>query len=57
MQGKVKWFNNQEGYGWIMADDSKEYAFNVRDIAKHLNNHIFLKILQLLIENDNSKNA
>lgn len=37
MQGKVKWFNNQEGYGWIMADDSKEYAFNVRDI---LNNKI-----------------
>ena len=32
MQGKVKWFSEEKGYGYIVADDEKEHYFNVRDI-------------------------
>lgn len=32
MQGRVKWFSEEKGYGYIVADDGKEHYFNIRDI-------------------------
>lgn len=32
MHGKVKWFNKDKGFGWIIGEDSKEYYYNVRDV-------------------------
>ncbi len=32
MQGRVKWFSNDKGYGYIVADDGDDHYFNVRDI-------------------------
>lgn len=32
MHGKVKWFSEEKGYGYIVAEDGKEHYFNIRDI-------------------------
>ncbi|MBE6422812.1 cold-shock protein [Succinivibrio dextrinosolvens] len=32
MKGKVKFFKEQEGYGFILGENGEEYYFNVHDI-------------------------
>jgi len=32
VQGKIKWFSQEKGYGYIVAEDGKEHYFNIRDI-------------------------
>ncbi|MEW5792639.1 MAG: cold shock domain-containing protein [Pseudomonadota bacterium] len=32
MQGKIKWFSEEKGYGYIVGDDGKDYYFNVREV-------------------------
>jgi cold shock CspA family protein/predicted RNA-binding Zn-ribbon protein involved in translation (DUF1610 family) len=32
MQGKIKWFSKEKGYGYVVADDGKDFYFNVRDL-------------------------
>jgi cold shock CspA family protein len=32
MQGKVKWFSDEKGYGYITAENGTDYYFNVRDV-------------------------
>lgn len=32
MQGKIKWFSEEKGYGYIVGEDDKEYYFSVREV-------------------------
>jgi len=32
VQGKVKWFSEEKGYGYIVGDDEKDHYFNVREV-------------------------
>lgn len=32
MLGKVKWFNEERGYGFIVGDDNKDYFAHVSEI-------------------------
>jgi len=32
MQGRVKWFNNQKGYGFIQGENSKQYFVHYKSI-------------------------
>ncbi len=32
MQGKIKWFSEEKGYGYIVGDDEKDYYFNIREV-------------------------
>ncbi len=32
MQGKVKWFNQEKGFGFIVGDDAKEYFVHYTQI-------------------------
>ena len=33
MKGKVKWFNSNKGYGFIITDDKKEYFVHWKSIV------------------------
>ena len=33
MKGKVKWFNSNKGYGFILTDDNKEYFAHWKSIV------------------------
>jgi len=32
VQGKVKWFSEENGYGYIVGDDGNDYHFNIREV-------------------------
>lgn len=32
MKGKIKWFNPQKGFGFIIGEDEQEYFFHVSQI-------------------------
>lgn len=32
MQGKIKWFSEEKGYGYIVGDDERDYYFNIREV-------------------------
>ena len=34
MQGKVKWFDNKKGYGYITGEDGKDYFVHHSNIEK-----------------------
>jgi len=40
MRGKVKWFNNSKGYGFIITEDNKEYFVHWRSIVTKSPNEV-----------------
>ena len=34
MQGKVKWFNQEKGFGFIVGEDEKEYFVHYSQIRQ-----------------------
>ena len=44
MKGKVKWFNKNKGYGFIITDDNKEYFVHWKSIVT--NSPRELKVLE-----------
>ena len=44
MRGKVKWFNKNKGYGFILTDDNKEYFVHWKSIVT--NSPRELKVLE-----------
>jgi len=32
VQGKIKWFSEEKGYGYIVGDDQKDYYFSIREV-------------------------
>ena len=37
MKGKIKWFNPQKGFGFIVSEDGKEIFVHQSDIAEGIN--------------------
>lgn len=33
MNGKLKWFDQKKGYGFILSEDGKDYFFHIRSTA------------------------
>jgi len=44
MKGKVKWFNSNKGYGFIVTDDNKEFFAHWKSIVSKTTNE--MKILE-----------
>ncbi|MCB5245145.1 MAG: cold shock domain-containing protein [Candidatus Cloacimonadaceae bacterium] len=44
MRGKVKWFNKNKGYGFIVTDDNEEYFVHWKSIVT--NSPRVLKVLE-----------
>lgn len=33
VEGKIKWFSEEKGYGFIFGEDDRDYYFNIRDLT------------------------
>jgi len=34
MQGKIKWFSKEKGYGYIVADDGKDFTLTLETLKE-----------------------
>lgn len=37
MQGKIKWYNYQKGYGFILGDDEEQYFLHRSQVNESMN--------------------